>query len=174
MGSEILKVRQEKPSDFQDIYDLVKVGFQTAEVSNGNEQDYVIKLRASGNYIPELALVAEESGKLIGYIMLTKTYVSHSNSKFEALLLAPLCVALDHRNLGIGSKLVVEGLKLAKNLGYTTVFVVGNPLFYSRFGFQSSVLFGIKHVPMIPDQFVMVNELSVGALTDVVGTVTFT
>lgn len=169
-----MKVRQEKPSDFQDIYDLVKVGFQTAEVSNGNEQDYVIKLRASGNYIPELALVAEESGKLIGYIMLTKTYVSRSNSKFEALLLAPLCIALEQRNLGIGSKLVVEGLKLAKNLGYTTVFVVGNPLFYSRFGFQSSVHFGIKHVPMIPDQFVMVNELSIGALTDVVGTVTFT
>jgi predicted N-acetyltransferase YhbS len=169
-----LKVRQEKPSDFQDIYDLVKVGFQTAEVSNGNEQDYVIKLRASGNYIPELALVAEESGKLIGYIMLTKTYVSRSNSKFEALLLAPLCIALEQRNLGIGSKLVVEGLKLTKNLGYTTVFVVGNPLFYSRFGFQSSVHFGIKHVPMIPDQFVMVNELSMGVLTDVVGTVTFT
>jgi predicted N-acetyltransferase YhbS len=55
---EILKIRQEKPSDFRDIYDLVKVGFGTAEVSNGNEQDYVIKLRTSGNYIPELALVA--------------------------------------------------------------------------------------------------------------------
>ena len=169
-----MKIRQEKPSDFQDIYDLVKVGFQTAEMSNGTEQDYVIKLRDSGNYIPELALVAEENAKLIGHIMLTKTYVSCADSKIKALLLAPLCVAIEHRNLGIGSKLVVEGLKLAKNLGYTTVFVVGNPLFYSRFGFQSSVHFGIKHVPMIPDQFVMVNELSMGALTDVVGTVTFT
>ena len=169
-----MKIRQEKPSDFRDIYDLVKVGFQTAEVSNGNEQDYVIKLRASGNYIPELALVAEENGKLIGHIMLTKTCVSCNDSKFEALLLAPLCVALEHRNLGIGSKLVVESFGLAKNLGYKAVFVVGNPAFYSRFGFRSSVLFGIKHVPMIPDQFVMVNELSAGALTGVVGTVTFT
>jgi hypothetical protein len=44
----------------------VKVGFETAEVSNGNEQDYVIKLCTSGNYIPELALVAEENGKLMG------------------------------------------------------------------------------------------------------------
>jgi len=169
-----LKIRQEKPSDFQDIYDLVKIGFQTAEVSNGNEQDYVIKLRASVNYIPELALVAEENGKLIGHIMLTKTYVSCNDSKFEALLITPLCVAIEHRNLGIGSELVKESFGLAKNSGYKAVFVVGNPLFYSRFGFRSSALFGIKHVPMIPDQFVMVNELSIGALTDVVGTVTFT
>ena len=169
-----MKIRQEKPSDFNDIYSLVKFGFQTAEVSNGNEQDYIIKLRASGNYIPELALVAEENGKIIGHIMLTKTYVSCSDSKFEALLLAPLCVALEHRNLGIGSKLIMESFELAENSGYTTVFVVGNPEFYSRFGFRSSVLFGIKHIPMIPDQFVMVHELSIGALTDVVGTVTFT
>jgi len=88
--------------------------------------------------------------------------------------LAPLCVALEHRNLGIGSKLIMESFELAENLGYTTVFVVGNPEFYSRFGFRSSVLFGIKHIPMIPDQFVLVHELSIGALTDVVGTVTFT
>jgi predicted N-acetyltransferase YhbS len=51
--------------------------------------------------------------------------------------------------------------------------VVGDPAFYSRFGFMSSVLFGIKHVPMISEQYVMVRELSTGALTGVTGTVTF-
>ena len=75
-------IRQEKPSDFPAIYDLVKVAFQTGKVSNGLEQDYVNQLRASGNYIPQLALVAEEDGKLVGHIMLTKTYVSLDNSKF--------------------------------------------------------------------------------------------
>jgi predicted N-acetyltransferase YhbS len=170
----MLKIRREKHSDFENIYDLVKVGFQTAEVSNGLEHDYVGKLRASDKYIPELALVAEEIGKIIGHIMLTKTYVSCNTSRFEALLLAPLCVAKEHRNLGIGSKLIMESFRLAKTLGYKAVFVVGNPLFYSRFGFRSSVLFGIKHIPMIPDQFVMVIELSTGALADVVGTVAFT
>ncbi len=49
------------------------------------------------------------------------------------------------------SRLVKESFELAKNLRYKAVFVVGDPAFYSRFGFKSSMLFGIKHVPAIPD-----------------------
>jgi putative acetyltransferase len=90
-----LIIRQETPSEYQTIYDFVKVAFQTAKVADGNEQNYVDKLRVSGNYIPELALVAEEDAKLVGHIMLTKTCVSMANLKFDALLLAPLSVALE-------------------------------------------------------------------------------
>jgi predicted N-acetyltransferase YhbS len=169
-----LIIRQEKPSEFKRIYDFVKVAFQTAKVADGSEPDYTNKLRSGGGYVPELALVAEEDGKIIGHIMLTKTYITTGGSKVESLLLAPLSVVLEYRNRGIGSKLVKESFELAKNLGYGAVFVVGDPAFYCRFGFKSSVLFGIKHVPTIPDQYVMVHELSAGALTGVSGTVTFT
>jgi len=169
-----LIIRPEKSSEFQAIYDLVKAAFQTAKVANGNEQNYVDKLLASSNYIPELALVAEEGAKVVGHIMLTKTYVTSVVSKFEALLLATISVALEYRNRGIGSKLVKASFDLAKNLGYRNVFVVGDPAFYIRFGFKSSALFGIKHVPAIPDQFVMVYELSAGGLVGVAGVVTFT
>jgi predicted N-acetyltransferase YhbS len=168
-----LIVRQEQPSEFQSVYDLVKIAFQTAKVSDGNEQDFVNKLRASMNYIPQLASVAEEDSKLVGHIMLTKTYVTMGNSKFDALLLAPLSVRLEYRRRGIGSKLVRQSFELAKNLGHSVVFVVGDPAFYGRFDFTSSALFGIKHVPTIPVQFVMVHELFAGALSGVTGTVTF-
>jgi predicted N-acetyltransferase YhbS len=168
-----LIIRQEKLADFQSIYFLVETAFQTAKVSNGAEQDYVKKLRASSNYIPELALVTEQNAKLVAHIMLTKTYVAMGGSKFEALLLAPLCVALEYRKRGIGSKLIAKSFEYAKNLRYTSVFVVGDPAFYGRFGFKSSALFGIKHVPLIPEQYVMVYELSPDALTGIAGTVTF-
>ncbi len=167
-------IRQEKPSEYPAIFDLVKVAFQTAKVSNGTEQDYVDKLRASGNYIPELALVAEENGKLVGHIMLTKTYVAIGEQNFEALIIAPLSVALEYRNRGIGSQLVLASFDLAKKLGYTAVFVAGDPEYYGRFGFQPSVRFGIRLVPAIGDPYVMVYELTSGALADVKGTVTFT
>jgi predicted N-acetyltransferase YhbS len=166
--------KPEKPSEFQTIHNLVKVAFQTAKVSNGNEQNYVDKLRSSGNYIPQLALVAEEDGKIVGHIMLTKTYVTTTDLKFEALLVAPLCVALEYRRRGIGSTLVEASFDLAKKSGYTAVFVVGDPAYYNRFGFQSSARFGIRHVPAIPEQYVMVRELTVDALSGVNGTVTFT
>ncbi len=168
-------IRQEKPSEYPKIYDLVKAAFQTAKVATGSEQDYVDKLRVSGNYIPQLAFVAEEDGRLVGHIMLTKTYViTTEGSKFEALLLAPLSIALEYRNRGIGQKLVWKSFELAKKLGFRAVFVVGNPAYYSRFGFKSSAAFGIKHVPVIPDPYVMAVELTPNALAKAPGTVTFT
>jgi putative acetyltransferase len=169
-----LIIRQEYPSDFHFIYDLVKVAFQTAKVSNGDEQEYANKLRASPNYIPELALVAEEDKKIVGHIMLTKTAIASGESKVEVLLIAPLSVALEYRNRGVGSRLVEKSFETAKKLGYTAVFVVGDPAYYGRFGFRSSVSFGVRHVPAIPDQYVMALELSTGALAGVNGTVTFT
>jgi len=168
-----LIIRKEKPREFQEIYDLVRVAFQTAKVADGNEQDYVNTLRASSNYIPELALVAEEEGRLVGHIMLTKTYIIAADSKFEALLLAPLSVGLEYRNRGVGSKLVLESFELAKKLGYKAIFVVGDPAYYGRFGFKSIALFGIKHDPPIPDPYVMAYELTPGALSDVTGTCNF-
>jgi len=168
-----LIIRQENPSEFQEIYDLVKVAFQTAKVADGNEQDYVNKLREGSNYIPELALVAEADGRIVGHIMLTKTYITAVDSKFEALLLAPLSVALEYRSRGVGSKLVLESFELAKKLGYKAIFVVGDPAYYGRFGFKSIALFGIKHDPPIPDPYVMAYELTPGALSDVTGTCNF-
>jgi len=153
------------------IHDLVKVAFQTAQVSNGDEQNFVDKLRASSGYIPELALVAEQDGQIIGHVMLTKTWVRSADSKREVLLLAPLAVALQHRCRGVGSKLVLESFQLAKNLGYNAVLVVGNPVYYSRFGFTPSVSFGIVHDPPIPDPYVMACELVPQALVGVCGTV---
>ena len=117
--------------------------------------------------------MAEEDGRIVGHIMFTKTYINAVDSKFEALLLAPLSVALEYRNRGVGSKLVLESLELAKKLGYKAVFVVGDPAYYSRFGFKSIALFGIKHDPPIPDPYVMAYELTPGALFGVTGTCNF-
>ena len=77
LESDTLIIRQEKSSEFQYIYDFVRVAFETAKVSNGKEQDFVNRLRASDRYIPELALVAEKNAKIVGHIMLTKTHVTN-------------------------------------------------------------------------------------------------
>jgi predicted N-acetyltransferase YhbS len=169
-----LIIRQENPREFQLIHDLVKVAFQTAKVSNGDEQNFVDKLRASGNYLPQLALVAEENARVIGHIMLTKTYIATGYFKFEALLLAPLSVTLEYRNRGIGSRLVKESLGLATKMGFKAVFVVGDPAYYGRFGFKSSAQCGVTHDPPIPDPYVMVYELTPNSLAGVHGTVNLT
>lgn len=169
-----MRIRPEKPSEYPFIYNLVKVAFETAKVSNGDEQNYVDRLRAGECYVPELALVAEEEGRIVGHVMFTKAYVLTGTERVEGLLLAPLCVELGHRRLGVGSRLVAEGFRIGKQMGFNSVFVVGDPAYYGRFGFRSSARFGIRHVPEIPEPYVMAIELTPNALAGVSGTVTFT
>ncbi len=162
-------IRQENAEDFSRIYELVKVAFQTAEVTSGQEQELVGKLRNSANYIPELALVAEENGELLGHIMLTRTLVVDGDRKAAVLFLGPVSVVEKYRRRGIGSALMRQSLKLAGELGYEAVVLVGNPAYYHRFGFKTSADWGIRHVLDIPAQFVMACELVPDALANVRG-----
>lgn len=58
--------------DYDKIYTFVEEAFKTAEVSDGTEQDFVLELRKSRNYVPELEFSAYDKNILIGHIMLTK------------------------------------------------------------------------------------------------------
>ena len=76
--------------------------FDSAEYKDGTEQDLVNALRNGNAYIPELSLVAEENGKIIGYIMFTKATVSET----EILALAPLAVLPEYQRKGVGTAII--------------------------------------------------------------------
>lgn len=167
-------IRQEREAEFPAIYELIRTAFATAEVSDGDEQDFANRLRIHGNYIPELALVAEFEGKLIGHIMLTRTVVTLDNgTPYTALMVAPLSVVLNYRNQGVGSALLKEGLRLAGNMGYRVAFLCGNPDYYRRFDFKAIGEYGIRQagVPEELAPYFMVHELTPGSLATIHGTI---
>ena len=161
-----MKIREERPEEFAQIYHLVQEAFTTAQVSDGTEQDFVEELRRRGGYLPGLALVAEEDGALIGHIMLTKTkWVDAKGEEQNALLLAPLCVKEEYRNQGIGGKLIAESCRRASDAGYSAVFLIGNPDYYTRYGFACIEKYGISPMPAsLPLRNCMARELMCGAL----------
>ena len=55
-----MTIRQEEQRDYEEVYQLVKKAFETAEESDGTEQDLVTALRNSESFVPELSLVAVE------------------------------------------------------------------------------------------------------------------
>lgn len=167
-------IRQATQFEAPTITQLVQTAFQTAQVSDDKEQTFVLHLRDSDVYLPELELVAEKDGQLIGHIMLTKQLIQTKSGKWqEHILVAPLCVELEHRNQGIGEKLLKVGLEKAKLMGYTAAFLVGNPDYYCRFGFRQTTKFGIHNTNGIPDQFVLGIELVPNALSCQEGTICF-
>lgn len=165
-----MNIRQAAPADYDNIHTLVKTAFETAQVKSGTEQDFVLKLRAGSGFLPDLELVAEEDGRLCGHILFTRQRVDSASGPWEGLLLAPLCVELSRREQGLGGHLIREGFRLAREKGWGAVFLVGNPAYYSRFGFRAATDYGIRNTNGIEDRFVQACELAPGALSGRAGT----
>lgn len=180
MTSEIT-IRPERQEEFSAVYDLVRVAFQTARMSDGDEQDYVERLRRGQNYIPELSLVACCGGELAGQVMLSKTFVRPDRvsvsrpEPFRVLLLAPLAVKLEYRRRGIGAMLVNEAFRRARELGWTAVVLVGDPAYYGRLGFSLASRYGIYAAEdrQMYEPYLQIYELTPGALDGVSGTLEF-
>ncbi len=169
-----MRIRTAIPADFDAIYQLVATAFQTARVSDGDEQAFVLRLRAGNNYLPHLELVAEEEGRLLGHVMLTRQPVERAgDSPYVGLLLAPLSVVLERRGQGIGGRLLRQACHLGREAGYGAIFLVGDPAYYRRFGFEATTRWGITNTNGIPDPFVQARELNPGVLASVKGTITF-
>jgi putative acetyltransferase len=58
--------------------------------------------------------------------------------------LAPLAVRPDRQRSGIGARLIRAALERAKGDGWQAVFVLGDPDYYRRFGFDSSLASGFS------------------------------
>ena len=60
----------------------------------------------------------------------------------SALGLAPVAVLMPRRRQGIAAGLIREGLSRAAAEGWSSVFVLGDPAYYNRFGFAASLAEG--------------------------------
>lgn len=163
-------IRSERPEEFAVLHDFIREAFCTAAVADGDEQNFADRLRTRANYRPQLALVAELDSRIVGHIMLTTIRLSDGR---EILIAAPLCVRLENRSQGIGGALLREAFTRAEKAGYGAVILVGDPAYYSRFGFRPAEEFGITNTDEIPGQYVQLCELLPGAMEHKPCTVSF-
>lgn len=143
----MLQIRQERSEDYPAVYRLVKAAFAQAEHRDGTEQDLVERLRKGAAFVPELSLVAEQDGEIVGHILFTKAYLGAA----RALGLAPLSVSPACQKQGIGMKLMSEGHRIARELGYEVSIVLGSEQYYPRVGYLPAVEFGIRAPFEVPD-----------------------
>lgn len=162
-------IREENNKDFNEVYEVIKLAFMNAEHTDHNEHNLVNRLRDSEAFVKELSLVAEDNGKIVGHILLTKIKIGNN----EALALAPLAVLPNYQKSGIGSKLIIESHKRAKELGYRSVIVLGHSDYYPRFGYKPASRWGIKAPFEVPNENFMAVELIEDGLKDISGTVNY-
>lgn len=113
-----------------------------------------------------LSLIAEIEDRPVGHVLM-----SPISGPDRALALAPLAVLPAWREMQIGTELVRNALELARQQGWKSVFVFGQPDYYCRFGFRSRTADGAQ-TPLQGPRFLAL-ELSPGTLSSWTGPVDF-
>ena len=118
-------VRLETPGDTQAIRIVEERAF-----GQRDEARLVDDLRAAGDAV--FSLVAVKDGIIAGHAMF-----SRMQAPFPALALGPIAVLPEYRRTGIASALIREGIARSEAAGWLGIFVLGDPAFYRRFGFDA-------------------------------------
>ena len=160
-----MRVRPETPEDFAAVRAVNEAAFGSPA-----EADLVDTLR--GKIQPLVSLVADLDGLVVGHILFSPISLD-APSELKLMGLGPMGVLPKHQRQGIGSALVVAGLKQCEALDCDAVVVLGHPEYYPRFGFVVASSHGISSEYDAPDEAFMIKELTPGSLRGVSGTVSY-
>ena len=86
-----------------------------------------------------ISLVAEDESEIVGHILFSRMQAEGDSQELSALGLAPVAVLPDRHGQGVGSALIEAGLAVATADGAEMVFLVGEPAYYRRFGFDAAI-----------------------------------
>jgi len=134
-----LVVRPEDKKEVPAIRDIIREAFDPMPYSTGQEWKLVENIRQSPGYLPSLALVALCDGTLVGHSMISLIEIEDKKKTHNALVLGPVSVLPDYQRRGIGQEMIRIGIAAAKRTPLPVLVVVGDPAYYSRFGFVPAV-----------------------------------
>lgn len=140
---ETIEIREEEPRDFDAVRILLREAFERHPYSNGKEYRLVELLREQKGLA--LALVAECRREILGHIAFSPVRIGGVDDAWFAL--GPVAVRREEQRQGIGSSLIRKGLDILKQRHAAGCVLVGDPTYYSRFGFSSHEHLTVEAVP---------------------------
>ena len=128
-----ITIRDERNEDIEAIEKLTKAAFQNAEHTSHTEHFIVNSLRIHGQLT--VSLVAIEDSAIVGHVAISPVQISSGEMGWYGL--GPISVQPNKQGLGIGSLLMNQSLEKLKNLDAKGCVLLGDPNYYSRFGFKT-------------------------------------
>ncbi len=170
---EELNIRQEQPGDWDAVERTVKEAFAEVPYSDQSEHQLVARLRASKYFIPELSLVAVLEGRIVGHLLLTRIDIVDEHSQHPGLSLAPISVQPEFQNRSIGSQLIKASHKMAQQMGFNWIVLIGHQDYYPKFGYEEAQKYGITNSIAAPSENFMIKGLKPGVLDQIQGQVKY-
>jgi putative acetyltransferase len=142
-----LKIRIEEKGDIDAIEKVTFEAFLNAPHTDNTEQYIVRELRNSGAL--SISLVAESQGQIVGHVAISPVTISDGAKGWFGL--GPISVSPRIQRSGVGSELMRSVLEALKDTGAAGCVLLGDPAYYSRFGFQPESCLVLLDVP--PEYF---------------------
>jgi putative acetyltransferase len=159
-------IRLETPANFDAIRRVHMDAF-----GRPAEANLVDVLRRHGQVV--IALTAEVDGEVAGHAVLTPVTIIPTVPGLRMLGLGPVAVLSPFRRQGIGVMLIREAIAQACADGWQAISVLGDPDYYTRFGFVPAREVRLKCEFRVPAESFMVLELLPGTLEAVHGVVRY-
>ena len=158
-------IRNETPADYRKVEHLIREAFWNQNFPGCDEHYLLHKMRDLEDFIPELDLVLELNGELVGSIVYTKaTLVDEQRQKKEILSFGPVGILPQYQRKGLGKTLMEASFAQAVAMGWDTVVIFGNPENYIPRGFKSCKKYNVCLAPGVFPTALLVKELKPGAL----------
>ena len=173
MNTESILIRREEEKDRRAVEALVREAFWNVYRPGCLEHYVLHRLREDPAFVPELDLVMERDGVLIGQNMFMHASIRRDDGTLLPIMtMGPICVTPELQRQGYGKKLLDESLERARALGCGALCFEGNILFYGKSGFTCAREFGIRYHGLpegADDSFFLCRELIPGYLEGVRG-----
>jgi putative acetyltransferase len=128
-------IRRESAKDIPAVAAVTTAAFRSERNPGPVETALLGELREDPGWIPELSLVAvDPGGEVTGHVVCTRGRVGGT----EAVGLGPISVRPDRQGRGVGSALMHAVLGAAEARNVPLVALLGEPRYYTRFGFRPS------------------------------------
>ena len=148
----MITIRNEEPSDYQEVEKLTRRAFYNMYVP-GCMEHYLVHIMRG------------HDGRIVGNIMYTKArLVDEAGEEKEILTFGPVSVDPEYQRRGYGRMLMEHSFEKAKEMGYDVIVIVGSPANYVGRGFKSCKKYNVGLENGKFPAAMMVKELVPGAL----------
>ena len=128
-----IKLRIEQPSDYNETENVTREAFWN-HFSPGCDEHYLLHImRNNPKFVPELDIVAELNGKIVGNVVCLKSFImADDGNQYEVLSLGPISVLPEYQQKGIGGKMIALTKERAFDMGFRAILLCGDPDYYLR------------------------------------------
>ena len=165
--------RCEEEKDWRAVEHLVRESFWNVYRPGCLEHFVLHRLRSDPDFVPELDIVMEKDGCLIGQNVFMRTHIAADDGRnIPIMTMGPICIAPEYRRQGYGKMLLDWSLERAAALGCGALCFEGNIQFYGKSGFVAASEFGLRYhgLPEGADaSFFLCKELRPGYLSGITG-----